>query len=157
MQGGGGYIIGEKLRSGSAEVKAALSRQGRYAVVKDNMQVKEVSIGTDDRFVLCFNPAQAGRDAIIRTQLVAQLEEVIAGTDTLTAAERARIEGTLAGKPGLKRFLRITPGGLLRIDKAKIKTEANLDGKYLLRCSDPHLSAEDIAVGYKQLLDVERG
>jgi hypothetical protein len=157
MQGGGGYIIGEKLRSGSAEVKAALSRQGRYAVVKDNMQVKEVGIGTDDRFVLCFNPAQAGRDAIIRTQLVAQLEEVIAGTDTLTAAERARIEGTLAGKPGLKRFLRITPGGLLRIDKAKIKTEANLDGKYLLRCSDPHLSAEDIAVGYKQLLDVERG
>ena len=64
MQGGGGYIIGEKLRSGSAEVKAALSRQGRYATVKDNMQVKEVSIGTDDRFVLCFNPAQAERDAI---------------------------------------------------------------------------------------------
>ena len=27
MQGGGGYIIGEKLRSGSAEVKAAMSRQ----------------------------------------------------------------------------------------------------------------------------------
>ena len=36
-------------------------------------------------------------------------------------------------------------------------TEENLDGKYLLRCSDPHLSAEDIAVGYKQLLEVERG
>jgi hypothetical protein len=35
--------------------------------------------------------------------------------------------------------------------------EANLDGKYLLRCSDPHLSAEDIALGYKQLLQVERG
>ncbi len=30
QQGGGGYIIGEKLRSGSAEAKAALSRQGRY-------------------------------------------------------------------------------------------------------------------------------
>jgi hypothetical protein len=29
MQGGGGYIIGEKFRSGSPEVKAALSRQGR--------------------------------------------------------------------------------------------------------------------------------
>ena len=33
----------------------------------------------------------------------------------------------------------------------------NLDGKYLLRCSDPALLAEDIAPGYKQLLDVERG
>jgi Transposase DDE domain len=157
MQGGGGYIIGEKLRSGSAEVKAALSRQGRYATVKDNMQVKEVSIGTDDRFVLCFNPAQAERDAIIRAKLVAQLEEVIADTDKLSATDRARIEGTLSGKPGLKRFLRTTPGGLLRIDKQKIKTEANLDGKYLLRCSDPSLPAEDIALGYKQLLEVERG
>jgi hypothetical protein len=38
-----------------------------------------------------------------------------------------------------------------------IKAEANLDGKYLLRSSDPHLSAEDIALGYKQLLQVERG
>ena len=59
--------------------------------------------------------------------------------------------------PGLNRFLRVTPGGLLRVDKKKIAAEANLDGKYLLRCSDPHLSAEDIALGYKQLLQVERG
>jgi len=156
MRGGGGYIIGEKLRSGSAEVKAALSRQGRYATVTGNMQVKEVNIGTGDRFVLCYNPAQAGRDAIIRAKLVGQLEEVINDTDKLTAVERARIEGSLGNKPGLKRFLRTTPGGLLRIDKAKIKTETNLDGKYLLRCSDPDLPAEDIALGYKQLLEVER-
>jgi transposase len=59
--------------------------------------------------------------------------------------------------PGLNRFLRVTPGGLLRIDKKKITSETNLDGKYLLRCSDPALSAEDIALGYKQLLQVERG
>ena len=157
MRGGGGYIIGEKLRSGSAEVRAALSRQGRYAAVRDNMQVKEVNIGTDDRFVLCCNPAQAERDAIVRAKLIEQLEEVITGTDKLTRTERARIEGTLSGKPGLKRFLRVTPGGLLRVDKQKIRTETNLDGKYLLRCSDPHLSAEDIALGYKQLLEVERG
>jgi len=42
-------------------------------------------------------------------------------------------------------------------DKAKIKAEENLDGKYLLRCADPKLSAEDTAIGYKQLLEVERG
>jgi hypothetical protein len=35
--------------------------------------------------------------------------------------------------------------------------EENLDGKYLLRTSDPRLPAEDIALGYKQLLEVERG
>ena len=50
--------------------------------------------------------------------------------------------------PGLNWFLWVTPGGLLRTDKTKAKAEENLDGKYLLRCADPQLSAEDIAVGY---------
>ena len=59
----------------------------------------------------------------------------------------AGLEGTLAGRPGLKRFLRVTPAGLLRVDKARIKAEENLDGKYLLRCSDPHMTTEDIALG----------
>ena len=158
MQGGGGYIIGEKLRSGSPDAKAALSRQGRYKTVRDNLQVKEVRLGDDsDRFIICYNPDQAERDAAIRARLVAQLEEVIAGSDDLTAAERARLEGSLTDRPGLKRFLRVTPGGLLRTDKARITAEENLDGKYLLRCSDPHMTTEDIALGYKQLLEVERG
>ena len=157
MRGAGGYIIGEKLRSGSAEVKAALARPGRYATVRDNLQVKEVNIGTDDRFVLCFNPEQAERDAAVRARLVAQLEEAITDTDKLSPAQRAKLEGVLSTKPGLKRFLRVTPGGLLRIDNKKIAAEQNLDGKYLLRSSDPKLSSEDIALGYKQLLEVERG
>jgi hypothetical protein len=55
----------------------------------------------------------------------------------------------------LNRYLRVTAGGLLRIDVAAVKAEARLDGKYLLRSSDPKLSPEDIAVGYKQLLEVE--
>ncbi|MFF3160076.1 IS1634 family transposase [Streptomyces sp. NPDC057910] len=157
MRGGGGYIIGEKLRSGSPEAKQALSRPGRYATVRDNLQVKEVNIDSDDRFVICYNPEQATRDAAIRERMVAQLEEAITGTDELEAAERAHLAGQLSTKPGLKRYLRTTPGGLLRIDRKKITAEANLDGKYLLRSSDPKLSAEDIALGYKSLLEVERG
>ena len=89
--------------------------------------------------------------------MVAQLEELIAGSDSLPVTKRGELRGKISTKPGLNRYLRVTPGGLLRVDKAKIKTEANLDGKYLLRCSDPHLSAADIALGYKQLLEVERG
>jgi Transposase DDE domain len=151
------YVIGERLRSGSAEAAAALSRQGRYQVVADNLRVKEVRISDADRFVICYNPEQAERDAAVRQRLLAQLAELIADTDKLPATKRAELRGVLSTTPGLNRFLRITPGGLLRIDQRAIKAEQGLDGKYLLRSSDPHLSAEDIALGYKQLLQVERG
>jgi hypothetical protein len=93
----------------------------------------------------------------MRAQLVTQLEELTGGSDKLPVTKRAELRGQISTKPGLNRYLRVTPGGLLRVDKAKIKTEENLDGKYLLRCSDPHLPAEDIPLGYKQLLEVERG
>src|SRR5512132_1167387 len=151
------YIIGERLRSGSAEATAALSRQGRYQQVADNLRVKEVRIAEAERFVICSNPEQADRDAAVRARLLAQLEETITGTDKLPQTKRAELRGVISTKPGLNRFLRVTPVGLLRIDQHAIKTETNLDGKYLLRSSDPHLSAEDIALGYKQLLEVERG
>jgi transposase len=139
QRGGGHYIIGEKLRTGSADVQAALSRQGRYASVRDNMKVKEVRIAdAGDRFVICYNPDQATRDRAIRDDLVAQLSEKIAGTDSLDATKRAELRGRIATRPGLNRYLRVTDAGLLRT-------------------SDPHLSTQDVALGYKRLLEVERG
>src|SRR6266545_3652829 len=151
------YIIGEKLRSGSAEATAALKRQGRYQQVAANLRVKEVRISDAERFVICSNPEAAERDAAVRERLVAQLGEAITGADKLSATKRAELRGVLSTRPGLARYLRVTPGGLLRIIHTAVKAETGLDGKYLLRSSDPHLSAEDIALGYKQLLEVERG
>ena len=156
-KGGNHYIIGERLRSGSAEAEAALSRQGRYQEVAGNLRVKEVRIAEDERFVICHNPEGAERDAAIRARMITQLKELIDGTDALGKDKRAELRGVISTKPGLNRYLRVTPGGLLRIDAAKAKAEENLDGKYLLRTSDPKLSAEDIALGYRQLLQVERG
>ena len=151
------YIIGEKLRSGSAEAAAALSRQGRYQEITGNLRVKEVKISDDERFVICHNPEGAERDAAIRARLLTQLKEKIDGTDKLSATRRAELRGVISTRPGLNRYLRVTPGGLLRIDAAAARAEENLDGKYLLRASDPKLSAADIALGYRQLLEVERG
>ena len=156
-QGDHHYIIGEKLRSGSAEAQAALSRQGRYQDVTANLKVKEVKISESERFVICYNPEAAERDAKIRERMLAQLGELIKDSDQLSATKRAELRGVISTRPGLNRYLRVTPGGLLRTDAARIRAEANLDGKYLLRTSDPRLPAEDIALGYKQLLEVERG
>ena len=137
-KGGGSYIIGEKLRSGSAEAAAALSRQGRYKDVAQNLKVKEVRIAEDERFIICFNPEAAGRDAAVRARMIAQLTEAITGSDQLSAGKRAELRGIISTKPGLNRYLRVTPGGLLRIDAARAKAEENLDGKYLLRTADPN-------------------
>ncbi len=158
MRAGGAYILGEKLRSAAPDIQAALGRQGRYRQVAENMHVKEVRLDdVADRMVICFNPEAATRDAAIRDQLLTQLRDMIEGTDALSATDRARLSGIISTKPGLKKFLTTTPGGLLRIDRARIKAEQKLDGKFLLRCGDAKISAEDIALGYKQLLEVERG
>jgi hypothetical protein len=161
QRAGGHYILGEKVRSGSREAAAALSRPGRYQHLSDNLQVKEVrlpaEVGADDRFIVCFNPEAAERDRAVRERLLAQLGELINDTDRLSGTKRAELRGQISTKPGLNRFLRVTASGLLRIDTKASTAETRLDGKYLLRSSDPHLSAEDIARGYRQLLQVERG
>ncbi len=154
QRAGGGYILGEKLRSGSAEAAAALAR---YQQVADNLRVKQVRLDDGDRFVIAHNPEAAEHDAAVRTKLLARLEEMITGSDELTKTKRAELRGVISTKPGLNRFLRITAGGLLRIDAQAIAAEEKLDGKYLLRTNDSHLSAEDVALGYKQLIEVERG
>jgi hypothetical protein len=132
------------------------------------LRVKEVTVAPggvgdgDDgaravRFVVCHNPEQADRDAAVRANLIAHLEQLIDGSDAWTARRRDELVGTLKTKPGLRRYLRRTPAGLLRIDHATAKREAHLDGKWLLRTSHATLSAEDLAAAYKQLIAIEHG
>jgi len=106
--------------------------------------------------VICHNPEQGERDQQVRTNLVAHLAQLIAGSDGWTARRRDELVGSLKTKPGLRRYLRRTPSGPLRIDRAAAR-EAHLDGKWLLRTSDLTLTADDLAAAYKQLLAVERG
>jgi len=167
-RGGGHYIHAEKLRHTNSEAAAALARAGRYRTVAGNLRVKEVAVapggdGDGDqgartqRFVVCHNPEQAVRDAAVRDRLVAHLEELIAGSDAWASQRRDEFVGSLKGKPGLRRYLRRTRSGLLRVDHATLKAESHLDGKWLLRTSDVTLTPEDLAAAYKQLLQVERG
>jgi hypothetical protein len=167
-RGGGHYIHAEKLRQANTEAAAALARPGRYRTIADNLRVKEVHVapggdGDGDhgartqRFVICHNPDQAERDQQVRANLVAHLQQLIDGSDTWTARRRDELVGSLKTKPGLRRYLRRTPAGLLRVDHAAIKRESHLDGKWLLRTSDLTLTPDDLAAAYKQLLAVERG
>ena len=164
---GGHYIAGMKLRSGMAQTEQALSRQGRYRTVKDNLRVKEVKVGDGDaaeRFIVCHNPAEAQRDQARReqriTRIKAELERLAAQRQRAKSkTERdahQRGECALRDHKTLSKYLCQTKTGRLVLDRQKIAAEERLDGKYLLTTSDPSLSAEDVALGYKQLLEAER-
>ncbi len=171
---GGHYIAGMRMRDGNAMVEAALARQGRYQQVRDNLRVKEVRLdGTEQRFVICHNPDQAQRDQANREEAITRIEAELDRIRTQRQRDRTRqlsdkargkaeaahlrAECALRDHPTLGRWLRQQPNGRLVIDRAKVKAEARLDGKYLLATSDPDLSAEDVALGYKNLLEAERG
>lgn len=190
---GGHYIAGERMRSGAPLVEAALSRQGRYQMVRDNLRVKEVRLeaAPGRRWVICHNPEEAAREKATRD---AALERIAGELDRITAmrakpakpavgkkanakanpkttkpatkpattaieaeAPHIKAECALRDHPALGRWLKQLPSGRLVIDRKKIAAEERLDGKYLLTTSDPHLSAEDVALGYKNLLEAERG
>ncbi len=57
--------------------------------------------------------------------------------------------------PAFGRYVRQTRAGTLVPDTARIKREAHLCGKYMISASDDHLSAKDVALGYKQLHEIE--
>jgi transposase len=165
---GGHWIAGERMRDGSPDAQAALARQGRYQTVRDNLRVKEVLVGQGDaakRFIVCHNPTEAGRDRAQREQTITRLQAELDRIKTARSkakgakndAAHHRAECALRDHPTLGRYLRQTKTGRLLIDRAKIKAEERLDGKYLLSTSDPDLSAEDVALGYKNLLEAERG
>jgi Transposase DDE domain len=166
-RGGGHWIAGERMRDGSPDAQAALARPGRYQTVRDNLRVKDVRVGEGDaarRFVVCHNPAEAARDKAERDQQVARVEAELerielarrkAKTDKQRTAH-TRAECALRDHPTLSRYLRQTGSGRLQIDRGKIAAEERLDGKYLLSSSDPDLSAEEIALGYKNLREAER-
>ena len=184
---GGHYIAGERMRSGTTLVEQALSRQGRYQSVRDNLRVKEVRLDGSPgrRWVICHNPDEASlekatRDAALE-RIAVELDRIKIirdsaahtrkPTETSTtkkspgrpgkkSAEEAahvKAECALRDHPALGRWLRQLPSGRLVIDRSKVTAEERLDGKYLLSTSDPDLSAEDIALGYKNLLEAERG
>ena len=164
---GGHYIAGLKLRSGMASTEAALSRQGRYRTVKDNLRVKEIKLSDDpgaERHIVCHNPQEAERDRARRERRIerieAELERLALQRERgSTKAEREahlRGECALRDHKTLSRYLRQTKTGRLVIDREKVAVEERLDGKYLITTSDPSLSAEDAALGYKQLLEAER-
>jgi hypothetical protein len=137
------YIVGMKMR-GLLEVRAeVLARAGRYHVVRENLQVKEVQV-EDRRYVVCVNPDEAVKDRQDREKILAALEQKLAA---------GGIKRLIPNR-GYRRFLRVR-AGQFEIDARRVREEARDDGKYVLRTTTD-LPAEEVALAYKNLLWIER-
>lgn len=158
QRAGGQYILGEKLR-GVHLNEAALSHPGRFKVVKDNLHIKEVFVGEGTsrrRYVIAYNPEQAEVDRINREKTLDRLGCEIDAINNPKRRKSSKTQCNVLLNKSMGRYVKELKSGKLKIDTAKVKQEQKLDGKYLLSSSDQHLPAEDIALGYKQLLEVER-
>ena len=155
----GHYIAGERLRSGKQDTEAALGRAGRYQRVKEGVEVKEIIVGEGEarkRYVLVRNEKQVERDRAQREKLVERLEQELSKLKELQGQPHTRACCALLVHPAYRRYLRTDRRGRPYVDHGKLREEAHLDGKYLLRTSDDTLTAADVALGYKQLAEVER-
>jgi len=156
-RGGAHYIAGEKMRAGKAVVEAALARPGRYQKVRDNLEVKEVVVGEGEarrRYVVVRDPAQVARDREQREKKLKRIEQALSRLPA-SGDEHSKAVCELVANKSLGRYLTTNKKGRLVVDRAKVKAEERLDGKYLVITSDDSLSAEDVALSYKQLAEVE--
>ena len=158
QRAGGHYILGEKLRGININ-QEALNRGGRFKVIKKNLHIKEVYAGEGSgkrRFIIAYNPEQAEHDKHIRERNLERINTELEALGNYSGKTLLKAKYALLAHRSMGRYIKELKSGKLKVDKARVKQEEKLDGKYLLSTSDMSLSAEDVALGYKQLMEVER-
>ena len=94
QKAGGHYILGEKLRDDAAIHEKVLSRKGRYRKIRENLEVKEVSVGNGERrrrFIIVYNPDEAERDRHTREAILKRTEEALGALKGPEHTKRASV------------------------------------------------------------------
>jgi len=145
------YILGTRMRKVNEVKRDVLSHPGRYREVhpegktsKDPapLKVKEVSLN-GKRYIVCFNPKQARKDAQDRQAIIDSLKDKI----------KANPKG-LIGNKGYRKYLKIDRDSV-SINQDKIDYESRFDGKWVL-ITNTSFSADEVAIKYKELWQVEQ-
>jgi hypothetical protein len=114
------------------------------------LEVKEVVVGDwgptakPRRYVVCFNPEEARRDAAARAAILDSLQ-----------AKLRQGDKELVGNAGYKRFLATPRAGHFEIDPTRVAEDARFDGLYVLR-TNATLPTLSVALAYRQLWRVEQ-
>lgn len=158
--GGGRYILGMPMRREEEVSELVLGKAGRFKKIRENLKVKEIWIPGKDggerrrRYVVCYNPEEAERQRHKRQEILSYLEVELALLKERSEDHPKRACELLASKRYGK-YLKALKNGKLVLDLKKVKSEERLDGKYVIFSNDDSLSAEDLALGYKQLARIE--
>lgn len=153
----GKYLLACRVGSVSEINEEVLSRPGRYKEVADNLHVKEVTVGDgvrEHRYLLCFNPDEAKRQAAHRKTVLEELEQELASHPDHGALAQWATKLRASRRYG--RYVRVTSGGKIQIDHGAARDAARNDGKWVIETNDDTLTPEDAAKGYKALLVIER-
>ena len=105
----GTYLLACRMSSVAEIIRDVLSRPGRFSVIKDNLYAKEVIYGDGERrkrFILCYNPRKAERQARHRQTIVTLLEQELDRHRDSSATVQWAIE--LLASRRFKRCVRIT-------------------------------------------------
>lgn len=157
-ESGGKYILCMPMRRGDEVTHEVLRRPGRYQKVADNLRVKEVVVGEGERrrrYAVCHNPEEEKRQRAHRRQVLHELEAELSSLKQMRGERHSKRVCQLRASRRYGRYLRLTKGGLLRLDAAKRRSEEQLDGKFVVHSNDDTLTPADLALGYKQLQRVE--
>ncbi|HEV2176138.1 MAG TPA: IS1634 family transposase [Terriglobia bacterium] len=151
------YILGARERSDSEVREIVLADNKPMAPLviprargaETILEVKEVVVGDwgagtkPRRYVVCFNPEEAKRDAAARAAILDSLRIALQQGDK-----------QLVGNAGYRRFLATPRQGHFEIDAERIAEDARFDGLYVLR-TNSKLPPLSIALAYRQLWKVE--
>jgi transposase len=144
------------MRRGDEVTEAVLGRPGRYRKVAENLEVKEVIVGEGERrrrYAVCYPPLEAKQQKSHREKLLRELEAELASLSDQTEGYSKRA-CALRTSARYGRLLRETHKGLA-IDRRALAVQERFDGKFVVHSNDDTLTAEDMALGYKQQQRVE--
>lgn len=153
----GKYLLAVRVGAVKEVREEVLSRRGPYKQLAENLQAKEVVIGDGvraRRYILCYNPREAEREKKHREKVVSELEEELAKHKDASATARWAIDLKASRRYG--RYLQITDGKTIEIDRNAIREAERYDGKWVIQTNDDTLTLDDAAHGYRALLVIER-
>src|SRR5688500_5579870 len=146
------------MRRGDEVTTELLQRRGRFQTVSENLRVQEVVVGEGERrrrYVVCHHAQEEKRQSTHRRQVLRELEAELASLKEVRGESHSKRVCQLRASRRYGRYLRLTQGGLLRIDAAKRRAAEQLDGKFVVHSNDDSLTPADLALGHKQLQRVE--